>query len=297
MRLRNILCKKTKLIINNNTFLLKILGNFAFLHSWACLCKGKNENQNLSVIQSENANEVKFLTGLWDFPREISTASGRLPMPFGGWGLSVEWKAGSASRLCLPWDCGPAGHWIPVKDFGELWEHYHPGTGVMQDAPRKWSSFSGAAHIVPLYPASEWGPCTENEAGGGSLWRRRARSVLPASGMVIPLLRTLQGNLEGKLSYTSPPLPDNLKSVCVCVCVCVCVERAHTRKPSTSWQLKKCVCVCVCVARAHTISHSSVLKRFSLPCFALYLDPIWKVKQLKCFHLGGHHLKKMNSDL
>ena len=231
MRLRNILCKKTKLIINNNTFLLKILGNFAFLHSWACLCKGKNENQNLSVIQSENANEVKFLTGLWDFPREISTASGRLPMPFGGWGLSVEWKAGSASRLCLPWDCGPAGHWIPVKDFGELWEHYHPGTGVMQDAPRKRSSFSGAAHIVPLDPASEWGPCTENEAGGGSLWRRRARSVLPASGMVIPLLRTLQGNLEGKLSYTSPPLPDNLKSVCVCVCV----------------------------ARAHTISHSSVL--------------------------------------
>ena len=38
-------------------------------------------------------------------------------------------------------------------------------------------------------------------------------------------------------------------------------------------------------------------KRFSLPCFALYLDPIWKVKQLKYFHLGGRHLKKMNSDL
>lgn len=59
-----IMGKTTKFIINNNTFLRKMPGNLAFLHSWAFFCKGKGENQNLSVIQSENANEVKFLTGL-----------------------------------------------------------------------------------------------------------------------------------------------------------------------------------------------------------------------------------------
>lgn len=59
-----VLRKPSLFIINNNTYLLKILGNLAFLRFRACLCKGKGENQNLSVIQSENANEVKFLTGL-----------------------------------------------------------------------------------------------------------------------------------------------------------------------------------------------------------------------------------------
>ena len=59
-----IMGKTTKFTINNSTFLLKMPGNVAFLHSWAYLRKGKGENQNLSVIQSENANEVKFLTGL-----------------------------------------------------------------------------------------------------------------------------------------------------------------------------------------------------------------------------------------
>ena len=93
----------------------------------------------------------------------------------------------------------------------------HPGNGHL---------FAGAAHIMPLYLPQSEDPVPQMRQGGGSLWRGCARSVLPASGMVIPLLRTLQGNLEGKLSYTSPPLPDNLKSVCVCVCVCV-RARAH----------------------------------------------------------------------
>ena len=87
----------------------------------------------------------------------------------------------------------------------------HPGNGHL---------FAGAAHIMPLYLPQSEDPVPQMRQGGGSLWRGCARSVLPASGMVIPLLRTLQGNLEGKLSYTSPPLPDNLKSVWVCVCVC-----------------------------------------------------------------------------
>lgn len=87
----------------------------------------------------------------------------------------------------------------------------HPGNGHL---------FAGAAHIMPLYLPQSEDPVPQMRQGGGSLWSGCARSVLPAFGMVIPFLRTLQGNLEGKLLY----------------------------KPSTSWQLKKCVCVCV---RAH----------------------------------------------
>lgn len=56
------MCKRSKLIINNNKFLLKLLGNFAFLTPGPSFEKGR-ENRSLSVIQSENANEVKFLTG------------------------------------------------------------------------------------------------------------------------------------------------------------------------------------------------------------------------------------------
>ena len=117
--------------------------------------------------------------------------------------------------------------WRTFESFGNT---IIQGLGSCRMHPGNGHLFAGAAHIVPLYPASEWGPCTANEAGGRFPVQKMARSVLPASGMVIPLLWTLQGNLEGKLSYTSPPLPDNLKSVCVCVCVCT-----------------------------HTISHSSVL--------------------------------------
>lgn len=128
----------------------KILGYFVFLHSWAWLCKGKRENQNLSVIQSENANEVKFLTGLWDFPREISTASRLLPVPFGGWGLSVEGKAGSASPLLLPWD-----HWLA----GHL------------------NSSKGLLRAVGILSSGDWGHTRQSKRSSFRGWNSRPASL------------------------------------------------------------------------------------------------------------------------
>lgn len=159
------MCKRTKLTINKNTFLLKILGNIAFLHSWACLCKGKRDNQNLSVIQSENANEVKFLTGLWDFPREISTASRPLPGSFGGWGLSVEWKEYSASSLLLPSDLWLARQLNSSKGLSRALGLWSQDWGQTQTHRGKGCLFLGGAPGLPLCPVSEWGVCTLNEVG------------------------------------------------------------------------------------------------------------------------------------